>query len=73
MCHSFFRLQDDLIAGCNVVTVKLLVGIFHLFRPCEVAIVLIDVIQAHLTRWVAEQLLETEFEISYVSTMNQRL
>lgn len=72
-CHSFLRLQDDLVTGCNVVTVKLLVGVFHLFGPGQVSVVLIDVIQAHLTRWVAEQLLETGFEISHVSTMNQRL
>lgn len=45
---SLLRLDDDLVAVRDVITVKLFVGIFHLLGAHLVAIVLIDVVESHL-------------------------
>jgi hypothetical protein len=55
--------DDDLVAGRNVVAVELFVGVFHLFWCHQIAIALVDVVEAHLAGRQSEELLQAGFEI----------
>uniref|UniRef100_T1DG12 Putative secreted protein n=1 Tax=Psorophora albipes TaxID=869069 RepID=T1DG12_9DIPT len=39
--------DDDFVAGTNVVAVEPLVGIFHLFEPLQIPQVLVNIKQTH--------------------------
>lgn len=41
-------IDDDFVAGANIVAVQSLVGIFHLLEALQVAQILINVEQSHL-------------------------
>lgn len=67
------RLDNNFVSSRDVIAVQLLVRIFHLLGPTQLAVAVIDVVESHLVSWETEKFLETEFEISDISRIKFRI
>lgn len=67
-----FLIDDDLVAGADVVAVQLLVRILHLLRTLVIAQILVDVKQSHLGRSNVHNFLQTCLQIDDGSRETER-